>query len=134
MNSIERRMKTSERRKFYRINFEENVFIDFPDNTSDCCKVKNISLGGMFILGWSPRNEIENCQVRIFHNAQLKEPRLRATARVAWSNGEGAGIQFTSMSYDSYMALLATLLNKAEQPSVILREFPKTCPFEITSN
>ncbi|MHB8791433.1 MAG: PilZ domain-containing protein [Desulfobulbaceae bacterium] len=127
-------MKASERRKFHRINFEEDVFIDFPDNTSDCCRVKNISLGGMFILGWSPRNEIENCQVRIFHNAQLKEPRLRASAKVAWSNEEGVGIQFTAMSYDSYMALLATLLNKAEQPSVILREFPKTCPFEITSD
>jgi c-di-GMP-binding flagellar brake protein YcgR len=134
MGSIEKRMKASERRRFHRINFEEDVFIDFSDNTSDCCRVKNISLGGMFILGRLPRKETENYEIRFFHNAKLKEPRLRASAKVAWSNEEGVGIQFTSMSYDSYMALLATLLNKAEQPSVILREFPKTCPFEILSD
>ena len=127
-------MKASEQRKFHRINFDEDVFMDFADNTSDCCRIKNISLGGMFISGHSPRKETETCQIRFYYNAKLKEPRLRASAKVVWRNEEGVGIKFTAMSYDNYMSLLTTLLNKAEQPSIILREFPKACPFEITSD
>lgn len=127
-------MKASERRKFHRINVDEDVFMDFPDNTSDCCRIKNISLGGMLILGHSSRTEVEDCQIRFLHNAKLTEPRLRASAKVVWRDGEGMGVKFTAMSYDSYMSLLATLLNKAQQPSIILREFPKTCPFDITSD
>jgi hypothetical protein len=84
---LRREMKASERRKFHRINVDEDVFMDFSDNTSDCSRIKNISLGGMFILGHSLLKEKETCRIRFLHNAKIKEPRLRASARVVWSGG-----------------------------------------------
>ena len=125
-------MKTSNRRKFHRVQFDGMVTLQFADENYDCCQIKNLSLTGMYVTGDFQQHEIENCQVRLFHSEKSGNNCLKATGEVVWSNDEGAGFRFTKMTFENYMLLLTTLINKAKQPAIILNEFPKDCPYEIT--
>ena len=126
-------IKFENRRKFHRINFDGQVNLDFMGDRHDHCQIKNLSLSGMFVTGDFPQQQTENCFINISLKAKSEEIHLQASAKVAWGNIEGVGLQFTSMKFDSYMSLLSTLINNAEQPSIILHQFPKNSPFEITS-
>lgn len=126
-------VKFENRRKFHRINFDGQVNLDFMGDRHDHCQIKNLSLTGMFVIGDFSQQQTENCLINISHNRESEKIHLGASGKVIWSSADGIGIKFTSMKFDSYMSLLSTLINNAEQPSIILHEFPKSCPFEITS-
>ena len=126
-------IKFENRRKFHRINFDGQVNLDFMGDRYDHFQIKNLSLSGMFVTGDFPQQQTENCLINLSLKAKSEEIHLQASVKVAWGNIEGVGLQFTSMKLDSYMSLLSTLINNAEQPSIILHEFPKSSPFEITS-
>ena len=125
-------MKFDNRRNFHRINFAGKVNLQFIDNRYDGCQIKNLSLTGMFIKGNFQQQREINCLVRLFHKENSGNNSLRASGEVVWNNDEGVGLRFTSMTFENYMLLQTTLINKAEQPVAILRELPKNCPFEIT--
>ena len=126
-------MKHKNRRKFHRINFDGKANIKFIDDSYDCCHVKDLSLAGMFVKGNFQRHQMEYCHVQLFHKEKSGNNSLHVSARVVWINDEGVGLRFTTMSFENYMLLHTTLINKAEQPAVILYEFPESSPFEITS-
>ena len=126
-------MKIKNRRKFHRINLSERVDLEFIDDTYDCCQIKNLSLTGMFVSGKFPQKQEENCKIDLFHETKSSKTRLQASAIVVWRNDRGVGLKFTSMTRDSYMLLLTTLINSAEQSAIIMHEFPKKCPYEIES-
>lgn len=126
-------MKITNRRKFHRINLSERVDLEFSDDSYDCCQIKNLSLTGMFVSGKFPQKQEETCKINLFHKTKTSKTRLHASAIVVWGNEMGVGLKFTSMTHDSYMLLLATLINNAEQSAIILHEFPKSCPFELES-
>ena len=126
-------MKIYNRRKFHRINFDGQASLDFINGSYECCQIKNLSLTGMFVAGEFQRQHLENCRIVVFHKEKSGNNCLRASGKVVWCNDEGVGLEFTTMSFENYMLLLTTLVDKAEQPAVILREFPKNCPFEISS-
>lgn len=120
------------RRKFHRIDFDGKVDLQFIGTSYDYCKVKNLSLTGMCVLGDFAPQGVENCSVKLFHKEKSGNNSVKATGKVVWkSNGE-IGLQFTGMTFENYMLLQTTLINKAENPAVVLREFPETCPFIIT--
>ena len=127
-------IKLDNRRKFSRIIFDGKARLQFVDNSYTYCKTQNISIGGMFISGIFSQKKAENCQICLFHNAKSGCPGLAGSATVIWNNNEGIGLKFTSMTYVSYMVLLTTLINNAEQPALILHGIPKDYPFEINSN
>ena len=126
-------IKFENRRKFHRINFDGQVNLDFMGVRYDHCQINNLCLSGMFVTGDFPKQQDENCFINFSHKAKSEEIYLQASAKIVWDNEEGVGLQFTSMKFDRYMLLLTTLINNAEQPSIILHEFPKSSPFEITS-
>lgn len=125
--------KFDNRRKFHRINFDGMINLKFIDNSYDCCQVKNLSLTGMFILGNFQQQNLKYCRAVLFHKEKSGNNCLRASAKVIWSNAEGVGLIFTAMTFENYMLLHTTLINNTEQPEIILREFPKDCPFEISN-
>ena len=126
-------MNFDNRRKFHRISFDGQANLDFITNSYDRCQIRNISLTGMFVEGRFQQKQVQYCRIALFHKEKSENNCLRASGKVVWSNEEGVGLQFTAMSFENYMLLLTTLINKAEQPAIILKEFPKDCPFEITS-
>ena len=50
---------------------------------------------------------------------------------MVWTNDEGIAIEFTSMTFDSYMFLQVALLSEVEDPLPLVIELPEECPFEI---
>ena len=126
-------IKHNNRRKFHRINFDGKANIKFIDDSYDWCHVKDLSLTGMFVKGNFKRHQLEDCHVQLFHKEKSGNNSLHVSARVVWSNEAGVALRFTTMSFENYMLLHTTLINKAEQPAIILHEFPENSPFEITS-
>ena len=125
-------MKFDNQRKFHRVNFDGMVNLKFNDDSYDCCQIKNLSLTGMFVIG-NFQQQMGNCLVKLFHKEKCGNNSLQASGEVVWSNVEGVDLKFTTMSFENYMLLQTTLINKAEHPAIILRELPKNCPFEISS-
>ena len=126
-------IKFDNRRKFHRINFEGRVNLNFMNDSYDNCQIKNLSLTGMFVIGNFQQQQTEDCLINFFHKTKNKEINLQASAKSVWNNDEGIAFEFTSMKLDSYMSLVTTLIHEAEEPSIILQELPKNCPFDITS-
>ena len=76
---------------------------------------------------------LQNAQVQL-SAIDIPELVLRNLASLFPGNDKGIAFKFTSMTYDSYMLLVSTLINNAEQPALILHGIPKEYPFEINSN
>ncbi len=126
-------MNFEDRRMFHRVNFDGLVDLEFNRQSYDCCEVKDLSLTGMYVLGKICKRQFSNCFIRLFHKEKSGNNCVRALAEVIWSNDSGVGLRFTGMTFANYMLLQTTLIDKAEQPEIILREFPRDFPFEITS-
>ena len=122
----------SKKRKFSRIHFDRHVKLDFSVGSFDDCRIKDLSLTGMFAIGIFKQNVGENCIVNLFQKGISSNLNLQASAKVARRNDEGIAIEFTSMSFDSYMFLQVTLLYEAEEPLSLGLELPDNCPFEIS--
>ena len=86
----------------------------------------------MFVIGNFRRHEIEDCVVKLYHKETSGNNCVQAQGKVVWSDDKGAGLKFTAMTLENYMLLQRTLIDKAEEPEIILREFPINSPFEIS--
>ena len=75
----------------------------------------------------------KDCEIQLFHNDKSGNNSLRASAEVVWSDAGGIGLKFTNMTFENYMLLMTTLINNAELPSIVLNQFPKNSPFEISN-
>ena len=127
-------IKFENRRKFHRINFDGQMSLDFMGDQQDDYQIKNLSLTGMFVKGNFQQQHAENSSVNIIDKTKSKKTILRASAEVVWRSDKGIAFRFTSMKLDSYMLLVSILINNAEQPAIILHEFPKSCPYEIIND
>lgn len=128
-------MKSEKRqRKFHRINYDGKAYLQFFDDRYESCEVENLSLGGMYVKGQLRQPKGKECQIKLFHKDTSGDNSLLATAEVIWKSDEGVGLKFTKMTFENYMLLTTTLINNAEQPAIILYQFPKKAPFEINNN
>jgi len=125
------KIKFDNRREFHRINYYKQVSLIIVGNKYDNCQSKNLSLTGMFVTGDFPQQLAGNCLLSISQETKKEKTHLWTSGKVVWCNEEGIGLKFTSMILPNYMSLVSTLINNAKQPSIILKEFPKICPFEI---
>ena len=124
-------MDIDNRRKYQRIDFDGEVDLEFADHVYHCCQIKDLSLTGMFVQGDINQHPSGNCIVKIFHKEKNGDNCMIASGEVVWRNEEGIGLKFTDMTLENYTLLQTTLSKKAEQPAIILQEFPHNYPFEI---
>lgn len=125
-------MNVYSKRKFIRVDFVQQARLDFQDIGYDPCRIKNISLTGMFVYGSFKQQVGEECIIRYSQTCTSSHFYFKATAKVARIMSDGIAIEFTSMPLDSYMLLQTTLLYEAVDPLAIGLELPENCPFEIT--
>jgi len=126
-------MEFTNRRKFHRINFDGKVHLQFSRHSYGSLQVKDLSLTGMFVMGHFPKRQMESCLIKIFHKEKSDNNCVQALGEIVWGNDEGVGLRFTEMTLGDYILLQTTLIKKAEQPEIVLREFPTDCPYEISS-
>lgn len=122
------------RRKFHRVRFDGTANLEFCSDRYDCVEVENLSLGGMCVKGQVQRAQDKECKIQLFHKDKSGNNSLRAYAEVVWSSSAGTGLKFTNMTFENYMLLMTTLINNAKLPEIVLHQFPKKTPFEISHN
>ena len=126
-------MTGRERRRYARINFERQVTLEFLTEIYDDCQVKNISLGGMFVIGKFSENIEEKCNVNFTQTSQDTCLKLQAFAKVVRRDDEGVAIEFTSMSFESQLSLeMILLFQEKEKSSSNELQLPESLPFEIS--
>ncbi|HER63021.1 MAG TPA: PilZ domain-containing protein [Desulfobacteraceae bacterium] len=119
-------------RKFDRIHFDRLVSLEFVNNSYDHCPVENLSLSGMFVTGDFSLQVNEICLINLVQTGMSTDMALQASARVVRKDDRGIAVEFTSMPYDSYLFLQATLLCESGEKLTGLHESPENYPFEIT--
>lgn len=117
------------RRRFSRISFDAQASLEFATRSYDITTVENVSLVGFFIRGSFQQKIGDHCVVKLFPERMGSHSRFFAAAKVVRKNEAGIGIEFTSMSHESYMLLQVTLLYEAEDPTSVGCEFPEESPF-----
>lgn len=121
-------------RKFTRINLNRHVNLEFISDSYDYCRVKNVSLAGMFAVGDFQQPVGRSCNINIVPTGKDIDRSLEALAKVVRKNDEGIAIKFTSMSYDSYIYLQTTLLSEAHDPLMNEKILIEECPFEVNED
>lgn len=124
---------TAQRGRFFRIKPDDKVTLVFPYGKYENRQIRNLSLTEMFVEGVFPVKQKEYCFVYLSTHEKRVALCFQATARVVRRNVFGIGLEFTSMSVESYN-FLQKLLYGAKKPLNILQELPNNCPFEITDH
>lgn len=125
------------RRKFNRISYNEPANLDFSNgnyygNLYDECRINNLSLTGMLILGNFQANENDLCNVIFHYKTSHGHIRIKILCKTIWCSEEGIGLMFISMTNETYMLLKTILIHNSERPATILHEFPEAPPFNTT--
>jgi hypothetical protein len=126
-------MKFHNRRKYHRINFDGKANVEIGDESYDCCRIKDLSLTGMYVAGNFKHEQAGNCLINFVRDENSENVYMQASGKIIWGNDDGFGLQFTSMKLDDYQVLVTVLINNAELPAIILSQIPRKCPFEISS-
>ncbi len=121
-------------RKFTRIRLNRHVNIEFVSDSYDYCRVKNLSLAGMFAVGDFHQQVGRSCNISLVPKNTDTVLNLEALAKVVRKNDEGIAVKFTSMPLDSYIYLQTTLISEAEGPLVNEQILAEDCPFEVTDD
>lgn len=124
-------MSDVSKRQFTRINFTREVMLDFQGTSYSPCRIKDLSLGGMYVFSGIAESDGACCDLAFKQTGPSSDLVIRATARVVRKDKDGIAIEFTSMAYDSYMLLQMILLYEAKDPLTVSLEYPTICPFEI---
>ncbi len=124
-------MVQNKKRKFSRIYFHREVTLDCRSDIYGPCRIRDLSLGGMFVFGHFKLAVGSECKVTFFQTGSSTSLILDATARVSRTEKNGVAIEFTSMSQDSYLYLQTALLYESDDPLAISLEFPDECPFYL---
>ena len=126
-------MTEQERRRYVRIHFARQVKLEFFTEIYDKCQVKNVSLGGMFVIGEFPQDLEDKCHLNFKQTSQDTCLTLQAFAKVVRQNNEGIAIEFISMSFESLLSLeMVLLFQEKEKSSTVEIKLPESLPFEIS--
>lgn len=125
-------MPEHSKRSFSRITFHRRVTLEFISTKYEKCEIKDLSLSGMFVFGSFEQSLGDKCIVHFCQIGKSTDLCLQAMANVVRVTHEGLAIEFSEMTFDSYMYLEVALLYEARQPLVIGLELPDDSPFKIT--
>lgn len=125
-------MLNQRKRKYSRIPFDRTVNLDFFTDWYNDCQIENLSLTGMFVSGSFRQHVGEHVLINLVNKGRSFELCIQASGKIVRTADKGIALEFTSMTFESYMYLQMTLLYEAEQPLVIGLELPENCPFEIS--
>ncbi|MHB1350273.1 MAG: PilZ domain-containing protein [Desulfobulbaceae bacterium] len=127
-------MSEVQKRRFTRINYSREVVLNFQGRSYCPCRIKDLSLSGMYVFSRFAESKGTYCQVFLRQVGPGSDLTIKAAARVVREDKDGMAIEFTSMAFDSYMSLQVILLYEAEDPFFIGLEYPENCPFELYGN
>jgi len=128
-------MTRFQERRFPRIPFARLVTLRFAENYYIARTARDLSLGGMYVVGAIQEDVGATCQITFIQSGPASdlEPLFKASARVTRVDQEGAAIEFASMTFDCYMFLQTSLLYETDNPLAMCQEVPEATPFRLVA-
>ena len=119
-------MLDTEKRKFTRIPFETEITLSTDTQRISASRMRNVSLGGMFVLTTEtlPLNALCVVEIDLIGPASLL--RMRLEADVIRVEPDGIAVKFTKMDMDSLVHLRHLITIHADSPEHIDEEYYKT--------
>lgn len=124
-------MNDAPKRRFTRVNVAKAASLDFQEANKFPCRIKNLSLAGLYVFSRAAQDRDSQCSVVFHQSAPGVDLVIQANARVVRQDKDGMGMEFTSMTYDSYMLLKMILLNETEDPVAVSLEYANHRPFKV---
>lgn len=118
-----RNMVFIEKRKFTRIAFEIDARVTSGGSVIQSDKVRNVSLGGMFIHSREPLPQGAQCEVEMGVTGPATSLQMRVEGEVVRVETEGFAIRFTKMDVDSLIYLRHLIRIRCTDPEQHDREY-----------
>lgn len=119
-------MSDAEKRKFTRIPFEIAITLSTESLRISASRMRNVSLGGMFVLTHETLPLDSLCAVEIDLIGPASLLRVRLEADVIRVEPDGLALKFTKMDMDSLIHLKHLITIHADTPEIIDKEYYKT--------
>jgi len=119
-------MSSTEKRKFTRIPFETEIRLATDTQRISASRMRNISLGGMFVVTEETLPLDSLCEVEIDLIGPASLLRIRLEADVIRVEPGGIAIKFTKMDMDSLVHLKHLITVHAGSPEIIDEEYYRT--------
>ncbi len=118
-----------EKRRFARVLFERTVRFTLNGVVYRDMKIRNLSIGGLFVPGDFPGVAAgDRCQLELHETGRHSCLILRFGARVVRTERDGIGLRFTEMTEDAYRFLQTMVLYYTDDPYGVAREFLEDFP------
>lgn len=128
-------MFEQDKRQYVRMHFERQVQLGLHSEVYKDCRVKDLSLGGIFVLGDFPCQANDQCTVHITLQSKEKLLTFQALAGIVRRDAEGIALKFISMPFASLVILELILLYEAPDGSGETEiELPEELPFTISED
>lgn len=125
-------MAEQEKRRYYRIYSKRKIKLAFDTETYDECRLKDLSLGGLFVKGKFSQKVGDKCYVDIEQTSKTTYLTFKANAIILRQSDEGIALRFTSMSFESMVLLeLILLYEPRDNNSDTKMTLPTDLPFDV---
>ncbi len=112
-----------EKRRYSRVVLQRTARLRFQGNQFDEQRIRNLSLGGLFLEGQYPLTPGDPCDLELQEQGRHSSLILRFKVRVSRVETDGLGLMFTFMEQDSFMFLQTMVLYATDDPYGIAQEF-----------
>ena len=120
--------RSSDNRRFTRVIFSRTARLTLNGKTYDRQKVRNLSLGGLFLEGDYQARPGDRGELEFFEQGRHSCLILRMKVRVSRLESHGLALEFMDMPDDSYAFLQTMILYGADDPLGVSREFLESFP------
>ncbi len=116
-------MSSDEKRRFTRINFETELKVCVEDTTIRSTRMRNVSLGGIFIITDKKVPVGKPCSVNIDLVGPSTRLHMELEGEVVRQEEDGIALVFTKTDADSLIYLKHFIRIHADDPNIIDREY-----------
>jgi hypothetical protein len=116
-------MPPQDERKFTRIPFETEVTLSGGNTVITCTLVRDISLGGIFVLTERAIPVGQQCAITIELRGPASLLKVQVEGEVIRVDKDGAALVFTKIDSDSLVHLRHLIRIHAEDPQLIDQEY-----------
>jgi hypothetical protein len=116
-------MSITEKRKFTRIPFHTKITITAGENTYISNRLRDISLGGAFIILESVLPQATACSLDIDLIGPASLLRIQVEGEVVRAQENGIAVKFTRIDLDSLLHLRHMIKVFTQDPELIQHEF-----------
>jgi len=111
------------KRTHTRVGFNVEAKVIFFDRTFDNCKVRDLSLDGIFLKDIEDVTVGEECDIELVLKGKSSDLALKMDGKVARLENGGAAIKFSMLNSDTFYHLRNIIYYNSDDPDKVLLEF-----------